>query len=81
MSFNKSFFTQFNRSLRTEMKKHKAFGAYKKVKFKRCNHKKAVITNGELRCPDCGAAWSGPRLIELYKKLGGKYGKDKRQGK
>ena len=72
MSFDKSFFKQFNNSIRKEAQKFKAKSEYKKLKFRKCNHKKAIITDRELRCP-CGATWTGPKLIELYKLFGGKY--------
>lgn len=34
------------------------------VNFKKCDHKKAKIVHGELRC-SCGAGWRGPGIAKL----------------
>ena len=49
-------------------KEYDALSETTEVKFKRCKHKRSTMDNGELRCP-CGAAWQGPNLHELHKKL------------
>lgn len=38
------------------------------LEFKKCDHKKATIRNGELRCP-CGAAWTGSQIQEMARIL------------
>ena len=72
MSFKKSIFHQFGKHLKDETKAFKAFQESRKIKFKRCKHKNAKIVDGELRCPDCGAAWAGPRIVDLLNKFRGK---------
>ena len=62
MTFNKSFYKQVE--IDEEVKTYDAHAEQAQVEFPKCNHKKAKVVDGSLRCP-CGAAWSGPRLSEL----------------
>ncbi len=59
-------------NLEPEAKKYDAFSETKELEFKRCLHKNTKIINGELKCLDCRAAWSGPGLNKLQKLLSGK---------
>jgi len=70
MSFDKSFFLQMNPLLQKEFRDYKAINEYKTVEFKRCKHKDAKVVDGQLRCK-CGAAWRGPRIIDLLNKFKG----------
>ena len=38
------------------------------VDLPKCKHKNVIMKNNEIRC-QCGAAWSGHRIDELYKTL------------
>lgn len=51
-----------------DVKEYEAHHEQKEVKFVKCDHRNAKIVNHELRCP-CGAAWTGPGLEDLYRKL------------
>lgn len=51
-----------------EVEEYEAHEERRDVTLKRCDHSRAKVVNGELRCP-CGAGWSGPRLAELQEKL------------
>lgn len=35
----------------------------------KCAHSDVSFVNGELRCPRCNSAWSGPNLHILYNHL------------
>lgn len=48
-----------------KQKRFKQFSEKKELNFKRCNHAHAEVIDGKLICPECGNAWTGPRLNEL----------------
>ena len=76
MSFDKSFFKQMGKRVQKEIRDYKAKSEEKPIEFRKCRHKNAKVINGQLRC-SCGAAWRGPRLIDLLNLLGEKHDKDK----
>ena len=59
-----------SKSLKEDVKKYEAHAEAKNVEFPKCKHKQAGYDRdkGEIRC-SCGAAWTGPRLGELYDAL------------
>lgn len=64
----KSFFDQFGKEIDKEAKTLKAHAEKTPIESKICDHSKAEMINGELRCP-CGTAYSGGNLVELMKLL------------
>ena len=64
MSFNKNIFFQFGKIFKKETDKYEAYEEKRLIDFPKCDHKNSKVVNGELRCP-CGAAWRGPRIIDL----------------
>lgn len=57
--------------LKKEVKDYEAFSEEKELKFERCPHRNTEIKDGELRCLNCSAAWSGPGINRLQKLLSG----------
>ena len=57
-------------SLKEDNEKYEAYHESRDIDFPECPHRRVKFNKGrsELRCP-CGAAWSGPRLNELYELL------------
>jgi len=55
-------------NLSEDIEKYEARSETVEVNLKRCKHENVKFESGILRCP-CGAAWSGPRLDELYRLL------------
>lgn len=51
-----------------DVEKYEAKTFTQTLNFTKCKHKQIKYENGELRC-DCGVAYSGSRLDELYRLL------------
>lgn len=65
---SKYIYEEHIKVLEEDVVKYDAVSETREVFGNKCKHKDIKYLNGELRCK-CGAAWSGPRLDELYKLL------------
>jgi hypothetical protein len=53
-----------------DIEKYEAFEEKKEIAFPKCNHSKAKIVDGKLKC-HCGAGWTDtlPNLLKLQELL------------